>query len=261
MGIIALLTDFGDRDGFVGMMKGAILHIAPDARIVDISHQLDSFDLKSAAFLLERTACHFPSETIFAVVVDPGVGGSRRILAAAVSEHYVVAPDNGVGGYLLAGADHKRVHSVESREFFAGSVSNTFHGRDIMAPVAAHLHRGVPLEKLGPRLDSWVTLQLPNLLKHESSVVGEIVYVDKFGNMISNISSADLPQHEDLSQLRCTVGGTEMVPLVESYAGAGGLAATVSGMGTVEVFLDRGRAADRFAKPVGTVVAVERIVK
>lgn len=258
MSTIALLTDFGDVDGFVGVMKGEILKIAPNAQVVDITHNIESFDIRAAAFLLQNSVKHFPTGTAFVCVVDPAVGTERKIIAASAGGYLFVAPDNGLLSYALSDLADRRVVSVENEKYFAANPSHTFHGRDIMAPIGAHLVSGVRLDQLGPALDSYKVLKQPNLLKHESSVIGEIVYVDKFGNMISNISSADLPSHTHLSELSCLVGASQQAAFYESYAEAQGVAATISGMGTVEIFLNQKRAADQFPKPVGTVVAVKR---
>ncbi len=258
MSTIALLTDFGDVDGFVGAMKGEILKIAPNAQVVDITHDIESFDIRAAAFLLQKSVRHFPSGTAFVCVVDPGVGTERKIIAAAAGGYFFVAPDNGLLSYALSDLDNRKVVAVENEKYFAANPSHTFHGRDIMAPVGAHLSNGVGLDELGPALDSYLVLNQPNLLKHEGSVIGEIVYVDKFGNMISNISSADLPSHKYLSELTCIIGANQQAAFCESYAEAKELAATISGMGTVEIFINQKRAADQFPKPVGTVVAVKR---
>jgi S-adenosylmethionine hydrolase len=258
VGTIALLTDFGDADGFVGVMKGEALKISSDATIVDITHNIESFDIRAAAFLLQKSVKHFPVGTTFVCVVDPGVGTERKIIAAAAGGYHFVAPDNGLLSYALSEFGDRKVVSIENHAYFAANLSHTFHGRDIMAPVGAHLNNGVNLREFGPALDSYQVLQLPSLLKHSGSVIGEIVYVDKFGNMISNINGDDLPSHHHLSELTCVVGANQQAVFCRSYAEAEELAATISGMGTVEIFLNQRRAADQFPKPVGTVVAVKR---
>lgn len=257
MPTVALLTDFGDRDGFVGMMKGVILGIAPNCGIVDITHSIESFNLKSAAFILQKSVRYFPDGTVFVAVVDPGVGSGRRIIAAQTDRFYYVAPDNGILSFALMEQGMCRVVSVENPKFFLNSQSRTFHGRDMMAPVAAHLANGVEIDQLGPAFRSYQRLPIPNLLKRPDSVIGEIMHIDKFGNLISNISADDLPQRCDFSQLRVTIGDAKHIKFADHYAAGEGLSAIISGFGTVEVFVNRGSAASRFAQPLGATIAVE----
>ncbi len=257
MATIALLTDFGLADGFVGMLKGTIKTIAPACAIIDISHAVTAFDIRSAAFLLERSFRHFPPQTVFLSVVDPGVGSDRRILAAAAGGYFFVAPDNGLLSYTLAQFDKKLVYSVENSDWLKSDVTATFHGRDIMAPVAARLASGRPLDEVGPIADSYAILKPPNLLKTANAAIGEIMYVDQFGNMISNITRRDLPADIASGRLRCSVGQVREVPFVPSYSEAKDFGAIISGFDTVEIFVNQGNAAGRFAHPVGTTIAVE----
>ncbi len=257
MATVALLTDFGDHDGFVGMMKGAILRIAPDCNIIDITHNIESFNIRSAAFVLQKSIVYYPDDTIFLTVVDPGVGSARRIIAARGGRFSFVAPDNGILSYALTDQGECRVVSVENAKYFLCEVSPTFHGRDIMAPVAAHLAAGISIDKLGPEITSYQRLPIPNLLRHDRSVIGEIMHVDKFGNLISNIARHDLPRGIDFSQLRVTIGDAKHIKFSHHYAAGAGLSAIVSGFGTVEVYANRGRAADHFAHPLGMTIAVE----
>src|SRR5215470_12743773 len=153
--IITLTTDFGFADPFVGIMKGVILGIAPGSQIVDISHDIRSYDILEAAFVIESSYRYFPAGTIHVVVVDPGVGSARRPLAAAAREHFFVAPDNGVLSYVLHAEPESpppSAYTITNGSLFLKSVSQTFHGRDIFAPVAAHLARGAPIESVGPRV-------------------------------------------------------------------------------------------------------------
>ena len=258
MGVIALMTDFGNLDPFVGMMKGAIVRVAPEAQIIDLTHNIASFDIRSAAFVLERSLQHFPPGAVFLVVVDPGVGSERRIIAAQAGNYMFVAPDNGILSYALSGAENRQLVEVTNVEYFAAQPSRTFRGRDIMAPVAAHLSEGLSLDNLGPRLEGYQVLNPPNLSRQEGCVIGEIVHVDKFGNLISNIGEADLPTHADFGELSCSIGAQSGLRLVNSYAEAQGPAAIISGFGTVEVFLNRNQADDQFENPIGTTISVER---
>jgi hypothetical protein len=257
MKTVALLTDFGDTDGFVGMMKGEMLKIAPELTIIDITHHISSFDLRAAAFILQRSLSHYPQGTIFTVVVDPGVGSDRRIIAAQAGGFNFVAPDNGVISYALQGFQERKLVSVENSDIFLPNPSSTFHGRDIMAPAAAYLATGAELEALGPEIDSYRVLPIPNLLKHGHAVIGEIIYVDKFGNLISNITKDDLPQVEEHRKLTCIVGDGCVANFAASYSEGRGLSAIVSGFDTVEIFINQGSAASQFVNPIGTPLAIE----
>jgi hypothetical protein len=257
MATIALMTDYGMTDGFVGMMKGTILNIAPETTIIDMTHKLESFNIKAAAFMLQKSVTFYPSGTIFLAVVDPGVGTERRILAAKAGDYKFVVPDNGLLSYALSDFDDKEIVSVENSRYFLSTGASTFHGRDIMAPVAAHMANGVALGEFGTKVDSYAFLKMPNLLKHNNSVIGEIVYVDKFGNMISNIKASDLRDFENLSHCSCTVADVKGIRFVSSYASGEGLSAIISGYGTVEIFVNQGSAASRFQQPVGTTIAIE----
>lgn len=258
MGVIALLTDFGNRDPFVGMLKGAIARVANSATVIDVTHEVASFDIRSAAFILERSLPHFPGGTVFLCVVDPGVGSARRILAAKARGKYFVAPDNSILSYALSGADAREVVEVSNSKYFTGQPSQTFHGRDIMAPVAAHLSNGVALSEIGAAVSEYEVLATPNLLRKDDCVIGEILHVDKFGNLISNIGENDLPGHTELKELTCRLGAQQGLELVRSYSEANGPAAIISGFGTVEVFMSRGEGSEQFADPIGTTIAVER---
>ena len=257
MSTIALLTDFGDSDGFVGMIKGTIKSLAPQCEIIDITHKIDNFDVRAAAFVLEKSIRYYPAGTLFLAVVDPGVGSARRLLAAQAGDYFFVAPDNGILSYTLSGFAKKSVYSIENEEMFLPDHGQTFHGRDIMAPVAARIASGTPLDIVGPPVETYAFLKIPNLLKHGRSVIGEIVYVDKFGNLISNITKNDLPRDIELSNLRCTVGDVKNVALVNSYSEGRDLSAIISGFGTVEIFLNQGSAAGKFPKAIGMTIAVE----
>ena len=257
MSTIALLTDFGENDGFVGMVKGMIKRLAPDCEIIDISNNIAAFDIRAAAFVLQKSVRYYPPGTLFLAVVDPGVGSARRLLAAQAGEYLFVAPDNGILSYTLTEFPQKRIHAIENEDLFLPDHGLTFHGRDIMAPVAARLAAGLKLELVGPVAETYAYLKIPNLLKHGRSVIGEIVYVDKFGNLISNITKNDLPRDIELSNLRCTIGDVKNIALVNSYGEGTDLAAIISGFGTVEVFLNQGSAAGRFPQAVGMTIAVE----
>lgn len=186
--IITLLTDFGDRDVYVGVMKGAIAQIDPQLRTIDLTHQISPQNVLAARFALLNAYPYFPEDTVHVAVVDPGVGSSRRGIAVQLSNGYVVCPDNG----LCSGILDRAVAAVEltNSMYWRVSVpSSTFHGRDIFAPVGAHLARGIPLTKLGTEVElaSLIRLDLPEVEIASSQITGSIQYIDHFGNLITNI--------------------------------------------------------------------------
>lgn len=196
MSIISLTTDFGTRDGFVGVMKGVILGIAPDVKIVDISHGISPQNVKEASFVLARQAGYFPPHTIHVVVVDPGVGTDRRPIAAQIGNQRFVAPDNGVLTplYEIAENDGLPLEIVHTNdpEYWLEDISNVFHGRDIFSPVAAHWAAGVELTDLGEVIEDPVRLQSPKPRKVSKGIFGQIAHIDQFGNLISNIHRNDV---------------------------------------------------------------------
>ena len=218
--IITLITDFGDKSGYVGVMKGVILSINPDCRIVDISHQISPQDREEAAFVLKSVYPFFPPQSIHLVVVDPGVGSKRKPILIESGTHWFVGPDNGVLSFACLTEECKKVWEITNTSYFLPRVSSTFHGRDIFAPVAAHLSLGVPAHDLGEEQKHCVRLEAlePEIL--QGMIKARVMYTDHFGNVISNISYnlfnavvADKP-------FRITVGGTVIERIAPSYADA-----------------------------------------
>jgi hypothetical protein len=257
--IITLTTDFGLQDGFVGTMKGVILAICPQARIVDLSHAVPPQDVLAGALLLGRAAPYFPSETVHLAVVDPGVGTGRRGLAARLGNAFFVGPDNGLLTPLLeaAEADGLPVEMVELADpkYRLASVSRTFHGRDIFAPAAAHLASGVPLAEFGPALADPVRLALPRAERTPDGWRAHVIAVDAFGNL-----ATDLPVAEIRAPARVVVrcAGHEVRGLVRTYGErpAGSLVALVDSAGRLEVAVVNGSAARLTGAGVGASVEV-----
>lgn len=184
---IALLTDFGTTDTYVGIMKAVMQRIAPDARFIDITHGIQPQNVRQGAFTLLNAFTYFGPGTIFLVVVDPGVGGTRKPIAASAGGYYFVAPDNGVLSYMLADFENPEVVELSNLSYQLTPVSNTFHGRDIFAPTAAHLASGVPLYKFGPTVEHVYKQLLPQLKIEGSQIIGQALYTDHFGNIITSI--------------------------------------------------------------------------
>src|SRR5262245_28139236 len=194
--IITLTTDFGLSDPFVGMMKGVILGIAPNAQLVDLTHEVHSYDILEAALIVEASYRYFPSGSVHVIVVDPGVGSERRPMAVAANGHIFVGPDNGVLSLVLDGnSAEARVYEITNQSFFRGPVSRTFHGRDIFAPVAAHLVRGTPIESVGRPILDFVKSPFPTPRLQAGKLSGTVLRIDKFGNIITNLRLKDLGQH------------------------------------------------------------------
>jgi len=187
--VITLTTDFGTGDWFVGTMKGVIASLAPGTRVVDLTHDVPPGDIRSGAFALAASHRFFPKGAIHLAVVDPGVGSGRKAIAVQTAKAVFVGPDNGVLSWALAKEKIRAIHALENEAYFLQPVSPTFHGRDVFAPVAAHLSRGVPIRKFGPALKDFVRLDWPEPRARRGRIEGEVVYVDRFGNAITNLES------------------------------------------------------------------------
>lgn len=255
--IITLLTDFGTRDGYVAAMKGVILGICPAARIVDLTHEVAPQAVGEAAFLLSTIAPHYPEDTIHTVVVDPGVGSDRRSLAARCGGQVYVAPDNGVLSWVVAPAAPYEAVSLTARRYWRPAVSHTFYGRDVFAPVAAHLAAGVPLDALGPAVDDLAMLDIPQARRHaDGATEGAIIHVDHFGNLITNIPAAWLVGGGERT---VEIGGARIGGVATTYSEAmpGELLALVGGShGNLEVAVRDGSAAERLGLGVGARVVL-----
>lgn len=261
--LVTLLTDFGTRDPYVAAIKGVILSRCRYAQIVDISHDLPPGDIPAAAFVLAQACTTFPPDTLHVVVVDPGVGTQRRILAGQFGGQLFLFPDNGVITFVAQAMPMEALHTVRNTQYVpAAGVSMTFHGRDIFAPVAAEILGGLEIRRLGPTPQAYKLLDLPLPRQADGRLVGQVVYVDRFGNLISNISQRMLtgPLGElDLLEISC--GGRTVGPLIGTYGfGSPGQAlALINSMGLVEVAVNQGRACDVLQLGVGAEVAVGMI--
>jgi S-adenosyl-L-methionine hydrolase (adenosine-forming) len=254
-GLITLTTDFGLRDGYVAAMKGAILTIAPEVRLVDVSHKIAPQDVVAAAFALASAAPYFPQGAVHLLVVDPGVGSQRRMLAVRTARACYVAPDNGALALALRQDPPQEIVSLTERRYWrAGEISHTFHGRDIMGPVAAHLANGVPLGALGEPASDVEPLPLPELRPtRNGGLVGAVIHVDRFGNLISNIPAGLLPP-----RACAAVGAMRPQPLLRSYAEAatGQPLVLVGSHGYLEIAVREGNASQLLGVGRGATVTV-----
>ncbi len=260
MTCITLTTDFGIKDGNVGVMKGVIWSIAPGVQIADISHLITPQNIPEASLILLRSAPYFPPGTIHVVVVDPGVGTDRRPMAARLGSQYFVGPDNGILTMWLerAAAQNQATSFVHLNrpEYWLAEVSHVFHGRDIFAPVAAHLARGVPLDNLGAPFSDPVLLPLPQPLRTESGYTGQVIHIDHFGNISTNIRQEHLGQPR---QLRVRLAGHEIEGMVRTFGERppGELVALYGSTGNLIISMVNGNAAQRLGVQPGDSVEVE----
>jgi S-adenosylmethionine hydrolase len=215
MTILTLLTDFGTEDEYVGVMKGIILSIAPDVRLVDLSHQVPPQDIRRAAFLLMNAVPYFPPDTVHLAVVDPGVGTARRPVAVRTPAGTFVGPDNGLFSWVLERVPEWTAVEIREPAYQLPLASSTFQGRDIFAPVAAHLAAGVPLEKLGPRVEDPVWLPPPRLEISDFVAEGEVLYADRFGNLVTSIGY--LVRSEDTLALKSAFGPQAVLPVFSCW--------------------------------------------
>ena len=240
MSLITLTTDFGLADSYVGVMKGVILGIDPTAAVVDISHDIAPQDVREAAYVIYTAYPYFPPDTVHVVVVDPGVGGQRRAIALWAAQACFVAPDNGVLSYVLAREGMGEAVSLTNSRYHRPTVSHTFHGRDIFAPVAAHLARGVPLTELGEPLTEIATFALPQpQVLPDGVVVGHVLHIDRFGNLILDVREGDFSLGEGLV---LEVAGRHIQSLGRTFTDvpAGELVTYIGSSGHLEIALREG---------------------
>ena len=258
MPIITLTTDFGAGSPYVATMKGVILTINPAATIVDISHAVPAQDIDRGALVLEDTTPWFPADTIHVAVVDPGVGTQRSILYARIGPQQYIAPDNGLLGRLMARTRPSLVLRLTEKEYWLAEVSHTFHGRDIMAPVAARLSLGLDPRRLGPAAGQLDRLDMPLPQVVEEKIRGEVVAIDSFGNLITNISY-DLLAGRPTDNRACIVCGIyETFGIYHTYGeqAPGMLVALIGSAGRLELAIVHDNAAARLGVSVGTPVVV-----
>ena len=217
--IITLTTDFGTQDAYVGAIKGVILSLCPNARIVDISHAIAPQDIMECAFVLRDAAWYFPAGAIHMAVVDPGVGTDRRPVALRCGEHFFTGPDNGIFPLILDGTAPDVCVCLDRPEYWRGAApSRTFHGRDIFAAAAAHLANGTPIERLGSPIDRLAPMKWALPIMDDEGVQGWVVHIDRFGNCITNISRKMLEERQAGRPIKCFAGNTILEGIQHTYA-------------------------------------------
>ncbi|HTU01868.1 MAG TPA: SAM-dependent chlorinase/fluorinase [Candidatus Sulfotelmatobacter sp.] len=255
--LVTLLTDFGTRDAFVGVMKGVILARCPEAALIDLTHEVPAFDILGASFVLQSAVPYFPRGTVHLAVVDPGVGGSRRALAARISGQLFVVPDNGLLSYPLVSGRLEALHLVSEEAYRLTPVSATFHGRDVFAPAAGHLAAGLPLGRLGPAARDPIRLPIPRARRDPAgNLLGQVVWIDAFGNCITNIGSAAL-EAAGARPLHVLLDGRRL-PVVRYFEEAAPeeAAALFGSSGYLELFSRQGNLAGRLAVTPGRPVTL-----
>jgi len=245
-GTITLTTDFGLEDPYAAVMKGVILSINPAARIIDISHSVKAGSIMHAAVLIKEAYPFFPKGTVHVAVIDPGVGGKRRPILVKTENHVFVGPDNGVFSPIIN--DHKQtviIHVTESR-YFLPDISHTFHGRDIFAPVAAHISRGIDPLEMGQAIDDPVPLELPVPEQRGDSLYGRVMRIDHFGNLITNVKKRDLEEFLGPESSVIIAGKVVIEGLRSTYSEvrAGETLALIGSSGCLEISVNTGRASD-----------------
>ena len=259
--IIALFTDFGVRDVYVAQMKGAILSFDSGLHVVDLNHEVAAFDVRQASYLLEASSRYLPAGSIVVTVVDPGVGTARRpVLCGTRSGRWFVGPDNGVLTHVLAAQGLREAYELTESAYFLPSVSATFHGRDIFGPVAAHLACGIPPARFGPRLETLDTLPVNSPRVADDAVVGEILHIDHYGNIVTNVTPDLLRGLQVGDNLSFAVEGRRWtVPFCATYGmqPAGSLLALVSSGDTLEIACTEGNAAAHVKAPAGVSITFQ----
>jgi len=257
-GIVTLITDFGWRDAYVGAMKGVLCSIMKEVRIVDITHEVTPQGIQEAAYILGAAYPWFPPGTVHLVVVDPGVGTRRRPLAGAADGQFFVGPDNSVLSAPL-GRPGATAHLIEEIDFALPERSDTFHGRDVFAPVAAHLASGVPIERFGPRVADFEVCLLPTARLEAGRLIGQVVRIDRFGNAITNVPRERLrelgPGPYEVKAGACRCG--ELRRTFQDVA-PGAIVALIGGDGAVDIAVNQGSAAATLGLEPGQPVEVRR---
>ncbi len=256
--VIALLTDFGMHDHYAGAMKGVALGICPDATLIDITHDIEPHDILGGALELAAAYRYFPHGTIFLVVVDPGVGSGRRGVAVDTGDYRFVAPDNGVLTVVLRDTPPKRIIEVTERKYARPSVSRTFEGRDRFAPAAAWLAKGIELSALGRPVHDYHRLVVPEPSLSEKGLQGQVLRVDRFGNLVTNIDRKAFERAAGAGPIQINIGGRPVAKLVGTYAevAAGEVCALFGSTDHLEIAANGANAAERLGLERGAVVTI-----
>jgi len=258
-GVITLTTDFGVQDSYVGTMKGVILGIHPQARIIDITHQVTPQDTLEASLILENAYPYFPPGTVHVAVVDPGVGSSRRPIVVVTPDHLFVGPDNGTFTRIFEAHEIEGVFEITNDSFMLANVSHTFHGRDVFAPAAAHLASGRTPEEVGPRVTDPRQSEIPVPRIYPDQICGEVIYIDNFGNVITNISRKQCDAAVGDHAMRIRINGKVIRTIHRTYQDSepGAALALFGSNELLEIAVAGGRADRRIGAGKGDTVIVD----
>jgi S-adenosyl-L-methionine hydrolase (adenosine-forming) len=257
--IITLLTDFGLRDPYVAEMKGVILGICSTVNIVDVSHDIEKFNVRLGAFVLASASRYFPKGTINVAVVDPGVGTERRGLCIETSRGFLIGPDNGVLVLAARTQGIEHIYVIENSGYFLPEVSHTFHGRDVFAPVAAHVANGVNPLNIGPETSKMIVPRFVKIVKRRKNVTGKVLYVDSFGNAITNITEKDLEGAGLCQESRLRVDGIQArLRFCSAYGEVevGEPLALIGSHGFLEISVNQGDASKDFGLKIGDKITL-----
>src|SRR5699024_2986914 len=255
--VITLTTDFGLKDYYVSAMKAVMLGIAPEARLIDVSHDIPSQDIMAGSWVLKNSAMLFPSGTVHTVVIDPGVGTERKAIALQVEDQYFVGPDNGIFSLLTAERSYKAVH-LTKQEYLRDEPSATFHGRDIYAPAAAHLSRGVELQDLGEPIDELVSYRWMQPIADKDGLEGTVIHIDKFGNLVTNISGSLIDEAVGNKKVKIYVGNIILNNLDQTFGevAEGEPVAYIGSAGMLEVGINKGNAEQMLGVQKGAQLSI-----
>ncbi|MGD6807283.1 MAG: SAM hydrolase/SAM-dependent halogenase family protein [Candidatus Bathyarchaeia archaeon] len=254
--MITLTTDFGLKDPYVAEMKGVILGINPDAKVVDVSHSVDKFDVRMATFMLASAAPYFPDGTVHLAVVDPGVGTARRAIVVQTKRGFFVGPDNGVLMLAAQAQTIEHIYELTNSKYMLPEVSGTFHGRDIFAPAAAYIDKGVNPEVFGPEIADPIIPKFTHVEQQNGVLHGEVLHIDGFGNVITNLTRNMLPQ---TSLLKVVIHSLSFqLALAKAYGQSKPLEVTalIGSHGFLELALNQGSFADKYQINIGCQVEV-----
>jgi hypothetical protein len=259
-GVITLTTDFGERDPYVAMMKGVILSINPGVMIIDITHQVPAGSIPAGGSIIKEAYTYFPAGTVHVGVIDPGVGGKRRPIAVLAEGHFFVGPDNGLFWPIIETQGHADVIHLKEKRYWMHEISPTFHGRDIFAPVAAHLSGGVNPFLLGEKIGNPITMDYPLPSKEHDNLTGEVIRVDHFGNIVTNITKGHLSPLLKSKGLIVKIGTLVLREISTTYSDVpeGRPLALIGSSGHLEIAVNKGRAANYLSREceIGTAVIV-----
>ncbi len=257
MGIITLTTDFGTDDWFVGTMKGVIASKALAAKVIDLSHGIAPGDIRAGAFALMAGYRYFPHQSVHVAVVDPGVGSERSAIVVDTKDYFFIGPDNGVLSWALRNEEVREIWRLENPAYFLDDVSRTFHGRDVFAPIAAAVSEGMALSNLGSLADNFVKLSWPDVERIENEVRGEILYIDHFGNALTNIAASDV-RDLPMAELKICLNGEAVAAVGECYStvDSGKPVGIFGSSRFLELAVKEGSAAQTFLLKTGTKISL-----